>query len=298
MEERVGGQVTDAVVEFFGPPGARLAGCTHVPAGAAIGGLVICPSLFNEFTKNYRREVTLARALASQQVAVQRFHYRSSGNSDDCSGGLTFDTMHDDARAAVDRLRELSGTERVAVMGTRFGALVAAAVSTSLGGATLAMVEPVVDPERFFREGFRANLAQGVKGKVAAPTTAEQLERLRAQGTVDLVGDTVGLALYESSIGRTVLDQLGDVPRPVLLAQLGADQPLRREFEDTATTLRERGFEVETQRLGQRENWWFQDERDFAGVAADRALGVEPEDDIVAVLARWLRTSLSASGAG
>jgi alpha/beta superfamily hydrolase len=281
------------VMDFFGTPGARLAGCTHVPDGTPLGGLVICPSIFNEFTKNYRREVALARVLARQGVAVQRFHYRSTGHSDDNSGGLAFDTMCDDALTAVQRLRDLSGVERIVILGTRFGALVASTLSTRLSAVPVAILEPILEPERFFREGFRANMAQGIKGNDAAPNTTEQLQRLRATGALDVVGDTVGLALYESSVGRTVLGELGDRPRPVFLAQLGADQPLRRDFAQTATALRERGFDVETQLLGRREQWWFVDERDFAGVSAGRPLDVEPEDEIVTALARWLHAQLT-----
>jgi pimeloyl-ACP methyl ester carboxylesterase len=275
------------VVEFFGPPGARCAGFTHVPDAEPVAGLVVCSSLFNEFTKNYRREVSLAHALAST-VAVQRFHYRGTGHSDDCAGGPTFESMLDDTMAAVDRLRALSGVDRVVVLGTRLGGLVAAAASTALGAAPVALIEPVVEPAKFFREGFRANLAQGVKGRNPGATVAAQLDQLRAAGHIDVVGDTLRVGLYDSIIDRTVVGELGDDARPVLLAQLGGDQPLRTDLEAAVTSLRDRGFDVETRCLGRREMWWFVDERDFFGAEAERPLGMEPEDEVVTAVAAWL----------
>jgi len=58
-------------VGFLGPPGQRVVASTHLPAGEAIGGLVICSPLYAEFLHNYRKEVIFARSLADAGLAVR-----------------------------------------------------------------------------------------------------------------------------------------------------------------------------------------------------------------------------------
>ena len=66
---------------------------THLPAGPAQGAVVVCSPIQSELLKNNRHEVMLARRLASQGVAVARFHYIGTGNSDGEVGDVTIDGM-------------------------------------------------------------------------------------------------------------------------------------------------------------------------------------------------------------
>ena len=54
---------------------------TVTPLDEPRGLTLICPPLADDLVRNYRREVVLARRLARQGVASQRFQYRSTGNS-------------------------------------------------------------------------------------------------------------------------------------------------------------------------------------------------------------------------
>ena len=55
-----------------------------------LGGVVACPSIYQDLFAGYRDEVLLARSLAARGIAVQRFHYRGAGHSDgDVAGAIT-----------------------------------------------------------------------------------------------------------------------------------------------------------------------------------------------------------------
>lgn len=285
------------VLEYVGTADGNVASCMNIPDGDIVGGVVICSSLYNEFLKNYRREVMLARALAARGIAVQRLHYRGTGHSDGMPTDTTLASMGEDAIAARARLREVAGTENVAYVGTRFGSLVAAGASGA-DGAPLALLEPVVEAERFFREGLRTILfssvvSKGAGARTGQPTTVGTLVAdLTEAGEIDVLGYTIGLDLYRSAAGVTLLTAMGPRPRPVLLAQLGADE-LRPELVRAVEALAQLGCEVATCTTGTREAWWFAEEEEEApGELENRAHGLEDEDPVVDAIGTWLVANL------
>jgi alpha/beta superfamily hydrolase len=291
------------ILEFVGDGPERLAGCTYVPSTPAVGGVVVCPSLFNEFMKNYRREVLLARSLAARGIAVQRFNYRGTGNSDGEPEDITFERLCEDVAVASARLAEVAGVERPALLGTRFGALVAAAAS-SADATPVAFFEPVLAADRFFTEGVRARAAtdllrrrQTGSTEGTITTTKEFVAALQATGAVDVVGYTVGRPLHRSATGRTLSGELGERPRPVLLVQLGGDGPVRPDLEKAAAGWRELGFSVDLRQAGTRELWWFSEERDAApGEIENRPQGLDEGDPVVGLLGTWLEDRLREDG--
>jgi len=209
--------------EITGEPGRRMFSVMARPAsGAPAAGVVICSPILAEAPNNYRREVVLSRRLASRGLAVMRFHYRGAGHSDGETGELTLAGMDDDTHAVADRLAEKAGVERVGFVGTRLGALVAAAGACRIGGGPVVLWEPVVDPARYFGE------------------------ILRAQLVADLGGD------LDAAFGHR--------PRPVLLVHFtkGTTRAGRPEL---GARLEERGFTVTAARLPNREAWWFPDDQ-------------------------------------
>lgn len=246
------------VAEFFGPGRSKIFGFTHLPLDRSVGGVVICSPLQAEFVRNYRREVLLGRALAARGFAVQRFHYRGFGHSDGESNDATFDSMREDALAAANRLLEYSGVTNVALMGTRWGSLVAGAAARNFVGAPLILWEPVVDASRFFREVFRWRLVHDLKEGIPSGRSGEALiAELRDIGSVDILGYSIDLALYESGAGRNLTQIVEEEPRSILLIQLNRNHALRREYADIVSRWRENGFNVETQAIPHDEPWWF-----------------------------------------
>lgn len=289
----------DEILEFVDTGEGAIATCTNVPTGGdVLGGVVICSSLYNEFLKNYRREVMLARALAMRGIAVQRLHYRGTGHSDGAPTDTTLDTMQHDVRVAAARLAELTGTDHLAFVGTRFGGLVAAGASS--GSVPLALLEPVVDADRFFREGLRTILFAGVVRKRTAPdgarpTTVDDLvAELTAAGQIDVLGYTIGLRLFDGARGATLLDLMGTGSRPVMLVQLGTGE-LRPELQRALDGLVELGCGVTTELAGTREAWWFaEEEEEVPGQLENRAHGLDVADPIVESIGTWLAQHLGS----
>jgi len=290
------------VIEFFGEGRDRLAGCTHIPLDPPVAGLVVCPPLFNEYLKNYRREVDLSRVLAARGVAVQRFAYRGSANSDGAPEDMTFESLCEDALSATRRLREATGVERVAFAGTRFGALVAATVASRCEGAPVVLLEPVLAADRFFAEGLRAKnsvqvmqTSSGGSADGAPPSQQHFVEVMKSTGAIDVVGYTLGYELYRSSSGRTLVDELGSSPRPVLVVRLGAGGQPGRDLENAEATWRRDGFDVEIESAGDRELWWFAISYDTQREeATPLPRGLADNDPVVSLVSAWLSRSLAS----
>jgi hypothetical protein len=248
-------------VGFFDVDGVRVFGSVHLPPGPAHAGVVVCPPLAGEFEKNYRRETLLADALAARGVAAQRFHYRGAGHSEGDARDLTVGAMRDDAVAAAALLAaRLVDPSRVAMVGTRLGAL--AAASAADDGAPVALWEPALDADRYFREIFRLPLMRSLRrGEPDRPSTTDVLDRLRASGSVDVLGHTIGRPLWESARGRTLLGELHGRSGPTLLVQLGRAGDLRPEYRDVVDRLAQGGSDAQARVIPESEPWWFGEHR-------------------------------------
>jgi len=245
-------------VEFFGDHG-RVFSCRHVPAGQIRAGLVVCSPILSDFGANYQREVRLGRHLAGHGIVVQRFHPRGAGQSDGDAVDLTLDSIVEDARAAVARLRERFPVDTIALLGTRFGALAAASVAAELDGAPVVLWEPAVRPRRFFREGLRA---RSVHQLSAGTTGGEDPEvELAHRGFIDLLGIPVGGPLFNTPAERDVSALMGGQPRPVLLLQLDERDELRDEYRAIADRWTEGGFAVTAACCRSSETWWYVHDR-------------------------------------
>jgi hypothetical protein len=265
-------------VEFFGPD-ALLFGCRHVPAGEIRAGLVVCSPILSDFGANYQREVRLGRRLADAGVVVQRFHPRGVGQSDGDGAELTLDSMIEDATAAAAALRERFDVGFVAFLGTRFGALAAAAVAASLDDAPVALWEPTVDPRRFLREGLRARSVHQLR-RGAEPAEDPEAELARC-GYIDLIGLPVGPGLYATPRDRDLRAQLGPRPRPVLLVQLEQREDLRDEYASLVEKWGADGFSVTARCCPTDEAWWFVPDR------------LAPVGDVLDTTSAWLLERLA-----
>jgi hypothetical protein len=257
-----------------------------MPSGVPIGGVVICSSLQAEFLRNYRREVLLARRLAAAGFVVQRFHYRGTGNSDGETRDVTFESMVSDALVVAEQTRRTSGA--VAFVGTRVGTLVAAAAAARLDGVPLALWEPVLDTEGYFRDAFRGGRIHELKKGVRGPRTREdQIEELRRTGSIDVLGYSIDLPLYESALGRTLEIEAGDRSRPVLLVEVSRREELPSEHAALVRRWEERGFAVTTHVVTAAiEPWWF-----VGGRTQDEEHSIATE--LVATTTDWLVANIS-----
>jgi pimeloyl-ACP methyl ester carboxylesterase len=243
---------------FFGHYEHKLFGCTYVPAGGTSVGLVICPPLLAESLKSYRREVLLARSLAARGVAVQRFHYRGAGQSQGDPRMITIDRMHEDALAAVDQLIDRSGVSRLAFLGTRWGAVVAAGIARRHREAPLALWDPVVEGNRYVRELLRGRLISDLKHRGEKNTsTSRLLDELKASGSVEILGYGLTHNLVADLASHSLEDEIGIDPRHLLLIQVELGERLRPDYRSLVERLSAVGFPIQTRILSYEQAWWF-----------------------------------------
>jgi len=268
---------------YFGGP-QRLFGVTYRPPDPSVG-VVICSPIHAELLRNYHREVMLARSLARAGYAVQRFQYRGSGNSDGEPADETFDSLREDVETATARLVETTGVDRLAFVGTRLGAVVAALAARKLGGVALAMWEPVLNADRYFREIFRGHLVSGLKKHEEGAERKPQ-EELRETGSVDVLGYSIDRPLYESVRARHLLDDVAGAPADVLLVQIGGARGLRTELGSLVDGWSKEGVSVRTHQLEGTEPWWFGGTPQISEDDRDRASELEE------VTTQWMMASV------
>lgn len=268
---------------FFGGP-QRLFGVTYRPADPTVG-VVICSPIHAELLRNYHREVMLARSLARAGYAVQRFQYRGSGNSDGEPADETFESLREDVETAAARLVETTGVGRVAFVGTRLGGVVAALTAQSTGGAALALWEPVLNADRYFREIFRGHLVSGLKKSEDGEDRKPQQE-LRETGSVDILGYSIDRPLHDSVRARNLLDDFADAPHDVLLVQIGGSKDLRPEYGSLVKRWEKAGVRVRAHQLDGSEPWWFGGTPQITNDDRDRASELEE------VTTQWMQTSV------
>jgi len=200
----------------------------------------------------------LARDLAVNGFAVQRFHYRGSGHSDGEWCDATFETMRDDAIVAAEWLKAATGVSDIAFVGTRWGALIAASAVPRFPMAPLAVIEPPLDCSRYFREVLRWRLMRELKeGVKSAETTEDLLKSVQAGTQIDVLGYPLSRSLVESSSSRTLEGELGTEPRSMLLIQVGRAGKLRHEYVAIRDKWRQAGFSVECHVIPTQHVWWF-----------------------------------------
>ena len=265
--------VEERLEHLMGPQGLLYSWSARPQGAEAL--VVICSSVLGDFVSNYHRERQLGRALAAQGQAVIRFHYTGEGNSQGDRRDMTFDSMCADAEAVLHStsLRY----ESFAVVGTRVGALVAAATVAKSPGVPLALWEPVTNPARFIQEAGRVRKMSRLSHQsTASPSWREELDKHQ-------VLDILGYDLYPGfleSLGPVDLSTLlGSTTRKVLIARFGAASD---SLEPFAGDLRARGLEVTTGSFGSQESWWLDKET------------VTDSASLISATTAWLGAALSS----
>jgi alpha/beta superfamily hydrolase len=227
----------------------------HRPAQPT-AALVVCSPVGGEADTNRRREVLLARALAGRGVAVLRHDYRGTGNSDGEPDELSFESMCDDARFAVELVSGETG-HRPVLLGTRLGGLVAAVAGRETG-AGLVLWHPCRDGRGYYREvGMLRQmnkLAQQANRDVAE--TRPLKEELAAEGRIELAGYEMHQRLYETTIGLALAQFEPPGGTSALVLEFDGTE-LSAWLESLTGEWRSRGVECRAGAIPERENWWF-----------------------------------------
>jgi alpha/beta superfamily hydrolase len=150
----------------FGPADQPIAGWWHPVAGHTPLTVVICAPFGLEDLSAYRSLRYLAQLLNAAGLPTLRFDYAGCGDSaGDSDEGDQLPAWLDSIDAAIDLARTLSGAQRVALVGVRLGALLAAdAAARRTDVQSLAAIAPYASGRAFVRECRMLGAAAGVDG--------------------------------------------------------------------------------------------------------------------------------------
>ena len=221
--------------------------------------LIHCHSLGVEQLTVYRTEVLLARAAATLGFPVFRWHARGHGDSAGDFADVTLDRMTEDALAAATEARARSGASRIAWLGVRFGALVAArAALAAPGSAALALWEPVHKGLDYFRAHLRGWLFSEVAaGRRPGATVDQLMESVLSGGQRDVHGYHLHRAIVESARDESLGARLEGWSRPTFIAQIEGRLRLTPANDALATSLRGRGVPVSALVMSEEPGWQF-----------------------------------------
>jgi alpha/beta superfamily hydrolase len=229
----------------------------HEPSsGDPRGAVVVCSPVLAEASRNYRREMLLAEALAEAGFATSRFHYRGTGYSDDAPAA-TLQDLVEDAEAVAHAVQAWAGVEVRAFVGTRLGAVVAALAQRRYGPAALVLWDAAISPDRYLRDVLRARLMTEVK----AGTSSGGMAALRAQlddgRLLEVSGYQLTPELY-GSVARLTTDEVFDLPTgPLLMVEMNGRARVRSGARTLIDRWRAAGQQADVQVLPIDEPWWF-----------------------------------------
>lgn len=270
--------------QFFGDGPTRMFGTLHLPVSEIGSCVLICSPFQSEFLANYRREVLLARELASRGLAVGRYHYRGTGHSDGEGDDITFDSMRRDTQEAMSWLRAVAGVDRIGFLGTRWSALVAGAVAAGSPRSPIAFWDPAIDGRAYFRDIFRLRAMSDLSGGVER-SPRDVSDELRDAGFADVFGFAIPRSLIESASALTLVDELGTGPRDILAIEIGSGR-MSAGLADAVDRWRDAGSTVDVDQVEGREAWWFPGTKWLEEAALERT------DVMVSRTARWLSDHL------
>jgi pimeloyl-ACP methyl ester carboxylesterase len=136
---------------YFGDPERPLYGVYHPPRGDDSGrAVLLCYPLGAEYMRSHRAFRQLTTFLTRKGMHVLRFDYLGTGDSAGTGVDASLDQWLEDIALAIDELKESAGVDSVAVVGLRFGALLAqAAASTRSDVNHIVLWDPVTDGADF-----------------------------------------------------------------------------------------------------------------------------------------------------
>ncbi len=192
-------------IHFTNSRGELLSGVLHVPASAARAAALLCHGM--DSSKESRKLVFLAEALAARGILALRFDFSFAGESSGRFEDLTCSGEVDDLRAACAFVRARHAG-KISIFGSSLGGTVALLFAAREPGlAALVTLAAPVHPERFPQRIL----------------TAAQVADWRRRGFIDYNGQRVNAALLEDLEKIDVPAAARAIRCPVLILHGDAD---------------------------------------------------------------------------
>ncbi|MDK9557685.1 alpha/beta hydrolase [Marinobacter sp. M216] len=186
---------------YFGPSESYLFGAFHPRQGASRNeAIVLCNPFGQEYLRAHKSIRRLAINLASLGYPVLRFDYRGTGDSAGDISGVSADQWVTDIGHAIQELQDMAAVPRVALIGLRLGALLAAKATLENDQVSrLVMWDPVVDGSAYV-EGIRSAI-------VDAQPLGSRSRIIASDGTLHFNGFCMP-PLFQESISSWHLEDL------------------------------------------------------------------------------------------
>ncbi len=229
--------MTETPFYFSGDPGANsdLFGILHAADSSTGPVVVMCPAFAEEKLWGHRVLVSAARTLAAAGFPVLRFDHGGTGDSDGEFSQATLTSMLADVRRASAHARGVTGRDRVALIGVRFGAAIAGLAAEDAPDVShLAMWAPVLDGGRYMQELLRGNLStQMAAYKTVRHDRAALVAQMEGGATVNVDGYDLSYEMYRECSGVTPPQSPRGFAGACLVAQVDpvAGAPPARELE-------------------------------------------------------------------
>ena len=180
---------------FFGSAQRRLFGAYEAPRAGAAGtrAVLLCQPWGQEYIRAHRSVRRLASLLSASGRHVMRFDYFGTGDSMGNARDVTLAGWEKDIETAIEELRDTSGATRVALVGLRMGATLAARVASRNKKTVEALVmwDPVVSGPEYVEELLLSRRSAEVDGDVPLvrgfPLPGSLADEMRALDLSELV---------------------------------------------------------------------------------------------------------------
>jgi len=136
---------------FFGTSDKPLFGVYHPPTSDQYKSscCLICNPVGHEYNKSHNALHSLANRLSKAGFAVLRFDYYGTGDSSGESDAGNCDQWLHDIDIAAQELRDMSGEQKINIIGLRAGALLCAHYAESQRIDQLLLWDPVIDGNQY-----------------------------------------------------------------------------------------------------------------------------------------------------
>lgn len=238
--------------DFFDGARGALYGVLHPPSLATPStglGVVTVAPFMEERQDTHELYRSLALGLSARGATVLRFDLYGTGDSAGRWEDASIEGWLGDIAAAVVRLRQEPGVRDIALVGMRFGALLAAtAVARRVEASKVVLVQPVLKGAGYVMDVLRAHLAaEMVLHKRAGVTRESLVESLRSGESVNLFGYRFTPAQHDAMVGLDAGTSLARFQGKSLLVDVARTEAarankeldaLKTQLDDKATLVR------------------------------------------------------------
>ena len=221
---------------YFGSAERRLFGVYTPPrVGGAARAVILCYPWGQEYIRAHRSMRQLANMLCGVGYHVLRFDYYGTGDSAGEPQDTDLHGWERDIETAIEELRDTSGATRVALVGLRLGATLAARVTARKKKEidSLLLWDPVVSGPEYLRD----MLATSAVGAGADENSPRQ--PLEDAGGYEISGFRLTAALAEEFRAIDLPSQVPELPartRFISSAPLDSHNTLRMELDRLGRT--------------------------------------------------------------